>query len=791
MLRLSAALFCTGFTTALCLLAWQRMLAPLSGTLAVPATLVTVAFLAGLGLGGLLAARFADRLSPETGVRAAAVAAAITAVYTFFSKLVLYDILVQALSGLGGGAAAVFLLAFLALLPPALLTGAILPLAGRAAVSTLGMVADRVGWLLSLLGLGAGLAALAGGWLLFGLLGFSGAVAVAVPLQLLAAILALTLAGKRRYWSRKRRDQRIRERLARAGQPRGAPVPAEPLPHGAGIGRFGLWCGFSIVSAFAATTLLLASERVLGQLGEFHAYLRPSLLGLFLLALGGGIGMGVRRLETFRGDPRAAFLAGHAMGLTLAVAMLLALWWALPLGPMRLLLPDLPRLRGEAFDLMLLLTLLLAVPPGYLIGRSLPLLPRAVLTDAGRIGSRIGLVQGCALLGLALGLLGSGLLAFELVGTAGTLRLLAALALLAALGWLRWAAPGLRAALRDTGAGALRGRLAPMAVALGAAALLVLLPGNTGFWARMHGVAPGGRFLLVEGRDGVAFWRDDTLRREGETIEGPLFLAGQPRAAIPFRLPDLALGAAGPLMHPSPRRVLVLGPGSGGALRAAAALPGVQSVRAVEGFPPALELLRRHAALRPEGPVATLLARPGLVIETGDLRRALVRSAPRSFEVIVLDPGPAWTAQAGLLQSRQFFELVRSRLVPDGILVLAAPSWTVVQTMTTVFPFAVMYRPADIVIASQDPLPSPRPRLLTRLGTGAVAQALVGPDREEALALIRQVSGETLLWLPSTPRIDEPLSDMLPREEFFLHHPVRETRGMEMPADIRADRARR
>jgi hypothetical protein len=323
------------------------------------------------------------------------------------------------------------------------------------------------------------------------------------------------------------------------------------------------------------------------------------------------------------------------------------------------------------------------------------------------------------------------------------------------------------------------------------AALVVLLPGNTGFWTRVHGLVPGGQAIVAEGRAGVAVWRDDALRREEETVEGPLFLAGVPRGALPFELRDLALGAVGPLMHPSPRRVLVLGVSSGAAAFAATGMPNVQEVQAIEPFPPVLDLLRQHAARQPQGALAAMLAHPRLRLSTEDPRRFLARSTPQSFEVIVMESGPSQSAQAGLLHSRQYFELVRSRLAPGGIAVINAPSWSVVQSFTSVFPFAVMFRPADVLIGSQDPLPSPRPRLLSRLANPAASAPLVGAERERVLALLRQVSGDTLLWLPSTGRTDNPLTDMVPRDEYFANNAVRMTRGQEMPEDVRADQARR
>ncbi|HZH47333.1 MAG TPA: hypothetical protein VEY31_11940, partial [Roseococcus sp.] len=61
MTRLTLAFFLSGFGALLCQIVWQRMLGIFAGSDTVSAALVVGAFLAGLGLGSILGALWADR----------------------------------------------------------------------------------------------------------------------------------------------------------------------------------------------------------------------------------------------------------------------------------------------------------------------------------------------------------------------------------------------------------------------------------------------------------------------------------------------------------------------------------------------------------------------------------------------------------------------------------------------------------------------------------------------------------------------------------------------------------
>ena len=193
MTRLMVAFFCSGFAALLCQIIWQRMLGVFAGSDTVSAALVVGAFLAGLGLGSIIGARLADRLSPYRALLGFALCEAGVAICALISKFFLYDFIAIGLADFVEQPAAIFALCFAGLVIPTTLMGASLPLLARAIATDLATVASRIGTLYSLNTLGAGLGALIGGWFIMGSLGFVTALIVAAGLDLVAAALALTL----------------------------------------------------------------------------------------------------------------------------------------------------------------------------------------------------------------------------------------------------------------------------------------------------------------------------------------------------------------------------------------------------------------------------------------------------------------------------------------------------------------------------------------------------------------------------------------------------------------------
>jgi hypothetical protein len=748
--RLAVAFFFSGFAALLCQIVWQRMLGIFAGSDTVSAALVVGAFLAGLGLGSIIGAKVADRLSPHRAMIGFVLAEAGVAGFALVSKLFLYDVLATDLAGVVDDPVTIFALCFAGLVLPTTLMGASLPLLARAVTTSLETVAERVGTLYGLNTLGAGLGALLGGWLLVGNLGFVGALMLAAGLDLAAAALALTLLPGL-------------SRVVPARPGRGAPATAGGEP----FGSLRLWCLLVFLSGYIIVALEIVWVRMMGQIGQYHAYLFPTVLGVFLLADGAGMALAARMVKRLR-DPRPAFFITQAAGFVLGAVLILALYWALPHWPLAgVISADAHRLRGDALVATVLVIVLLVGPPSFLIGMTFPFVQRAVQQDLASVGARVGWVQLANILGNAAGSIGTGLVTFHVLGTAGTLRLLAALSLLLMLGWL-W----------QSG----RGRRAPLALAAACAALLVTLPGNAAFWSRMHAEQPRHAVAWAEDRSGVAFFRDDN--NAGQGPHGPFFIQGFAQGRIPFLPIHQFLGVLGPLIHPDPRHVLCIGVGSGGTPWAAGVSERTELIRAIELVNPVLTVLEAVAERHPQGPVAELFRNPRWQLEYGDGRRALAQGEAL-YDVIQADAILPEASHSGLLYSEEFLRQVRRRLAPGGLYVQWGPTVRAVETFAAVFPYTLLLQPGTVLIGSESPIPFDAEALAKRLSEPAV-RAHLARGNAAFSDYAAMFSATTLRWIPSTPRRPASLSDVFPRDEFYLNNPVIGTGNLVRPQDVMA-----
>ena len=135
-----------------------------------------------------------------------------------------------------------------------------------------------------------------------------------------------------------------------------------------------------------------------------------------------------------------------------------------------------------------------------------------------------------------------------------------------------------------------------------------------------------------------------------------------------------------------PRRCLVICFGMGTTFRSAATYPGLE-VDAVDIVP---EVFRCFDSYHPD--TAELLGRPNLRLHADDGRNfLLIHREP--YDIITIDPPPPLHSAGTVnLYTREFFELCKSRLTPNGVLCLWMPPGPegemlmVMKTFRDVFP---------------------------------------------------------------------------------------------------------
>jgi spermidine synthase len=720
--------FLSGAAALIYQTAWHRLLGLFAGADTIAAALVVGAFLLGLGIGSLAAGLYADRLSRRAALIAFALCEVGIAVFAVLSPWLYYDVIYREFLPLASSRGVIFGVVFAGLLWPTFLMGCSLPFLSKAVVSQIAGSAKLIGWLYGLNTLGAGIGAFVGGWYLIGTFGFDKAIYVGATLNLVVAAGGLLLA-------------RGLDMTDAAPAPKSAALPEST------DGVVWRWSLLVFISGFLIVALQIVWYRLIGVLLQSNGYSFSLVLAVFLLGDAAGLLVGARMIDRIA-DPRRFFFLMQGVATTLALCGAWFVYAAIGADILPSTFVDRDIVTDDSADIALIALLLAVVvlPASFIMGFSFPVVQKAVQRDIDRLGSRVGLVQLANILGNSAGSLVAGLLLLDLIGTAGTLRLLVAIGLAFAV-------------LQLFGARSTRWAYLPAALLTSG---LVLFPGDEAFWRRLHGLTVE-KAIVAEDKTGLSLLKLDDAQ------SGKLYIQGHTQSRLPFDTVHTFLGAIGPLVHAAPRRVLVIGSGTGGTPYAAGLHPATKKVRIIEIVAPVIETLRTYVGQGGKSGVESLLGNPKFDIVIADGRHALALDTTR-YDVIEADAILPKSALSGLLNSQEFFRQVRSKLAPGGLYVQWAPTKRSIETFRSVFPYVTMVHPA--MIGSDQPIPYARDKIL---------QLLARPEIDLHLAVARIDRGDLLKWFEEKKvevlnegkvvPAEAPNTDFFPRDEYYLNRP--------------------
>jgi spermidine synthase len=199
------------------------------------------------------------------------------------------------------------------------------------------------------------------------------------------------------------------------------------------------------------------------------------------------------------------------------------------------------------------------------------------------------------------------------------------------------------------------------------------------------------RFLdVVETKSGVI-----SVTQDG-TVYGGGAYDGKVSTSIKWDRNGIFRAHAVGAMHPSPKKVLMIGLATGAWAQVVANLPGVEKLTIVEINPGYLTLIAKYEEVR------SLLTNPRVEIVIDDGRRWLNRHPDSKFDAIVMNTTWHWRGHSTNLLSVEFLELARSRLGPGGLLYFnTTSSQDVKKTAATVFPYAL--RVYNFIAVSDSP----------------------------------------------------------------------------------------
>lgn len=727
LLVIPSLLFLSGASALVYQMVWFRELRLVFGSSTPASSTVLAIFMGGLGFGGLVLGRRVDR-SPNP--------------LRFYGRLeggialiaILTPLLLEGIArlywltggspvlGMPAATALRVLLSAAVLGVPTFLMGGTLPAAARAVEVREDRGRGRTALLYGANTLGGVAGVLLPTFLLFEWIGIRGTLRVAALLNGIVALAAL------RFASRLAPAMKEEEEETKV-------VPAEgeePLPPRSLVLAAAAVVGFTFLS------MEIVWYRMLAPLLGGTTYTFGLVLAVVLFGIGAG-----GAFYSFIGRRRPATAAALALTAGLE-ALCLAIPFALGdrTAVFAALLGD---VGSGGFGLRALvwgaITAWVVFPAAFVAGYQFPLILGLLGRGRERVGRQVGLGYAWNTMGAIAGALGAAFLLLPRLTAPGLWRssvvLLALLALtavvssprrrraylpllfallftvVAAAGVLR---PGPTAAWRNAPIGA------------GRAPLSDTSPNGVERWLRAH---RRGVIWEAEGREsGVAM----------ESSHGLAFLVNG-KADGNARLDaatQVTYGMVGALLHPEPRRALVIGLGTGSTAGWLAAVPSMERVDVAEIEPAILEVARAC------GPVnRNAMENPKVRVFIGDAREMVLASRER-YDLIASEPSNPYRAGIASLFTREFYRAAAGRLEEEGIFLqwvqayeVDAPTIrTIMATLSSAFPHVETWRTkvTDLLfVCSKQPVEYDTALLRRRIAAEPFASALAAGWRVDDL----------------------------------------------------------
>lgn len=668
---------------------WTRQLVFLLGGTTYAITTVLVAFMSGLALGSWLSGRYGGRIHrPGRGYAVLEVAIGAYALCVPF-LLQLADPLYRALYPHVSDSpwiltALRFLVGAMVLLIPSTCMGATLPMLVRYISRGHAGLGRSAGLLYGLNTCGAVLGTLLAGFVLIPQLGLRTTTWATAAVNIGIGVVAWV-------WLRARATEEAAPQAADAVAPaRRQPKTKRTQPAGSASDSIGqdvrqTVLAVAAISGFAAMVYQIAWTRALIMSLGSSTYAFTCILAAFILGL--GIGSLVITRWVDRWSRPVLWLALMELGIALSAIFIMPIHGRLPEFVHGLVLR---RHHDYASLLMAEFALVIAVTfvPTFLMGAIFPLVVRLVGTPGSDAGSAVGKAYAINTLGTIVGsfLAGFVLIRGDVLGIQNSI-VAAALLNAVAAGWL----------LTKSGAG---GKLvAPHAAMGGLGFLAVLILGTTtGTW--QHDILTSGPYIYRgSGKPAhrqIEFFFEDvdttvSVERIGKEI-GSLTLSVNGKADASNGPADirtqLLVGHLPALLDRNGRKACVIGLGSGMTLAAVARYPSYEQIDCIELSE---GVIAASDFFKPETyDVLNTDARVRLMRADGRNHLLLTRE---QYDLIVSEPSNPWLAGISNLFTREFFDLCRQRLTPDGMLAVWLQSYStseasfqmVIRTLFDVF----------------------------------------------------------------------------------------------------------
>lgn len=778
--QMAAIFFVSGVAGLVFELLWVRVLSLTFGVTSYAISTVLAGFMAGLALGSAGAGRLADRLKdPLRAYAVAEVLIAVTGVLTLVEFDWLQSFYIAVHPRLENSPALLalmrFTLAFAIMLVPTTLMGATLPILLRSSLLRTSHTSTHLSLLYAVNTFGAIVGCLITPFYLIGGLGIRRSILLAACLNLTAAGLALWLRASERRADGGDEGEGVIE-VSPKDHPL-TPSPSSPLqPYSAATRAAVFWA--IGVSGLLSLAYEVVWARLLATLFDATVYSFAIMLAVYLL----GLAVGSAAVKPLMRRPWRwpAVLAGVELGI--GVASLFSIFFLTRYGW------DAPgfltwMLGWFVDDIDLQYTALVSFvalfPATFLMGASFPIAAEVYTAGLPHVGRRVGSIYAVNVFGSIFGSLLGGFVLLPLLGVERSMKLLVVGNALVALALLLTMATGrLRSALGisallglpvlgtfgvaaaggiqkiDSGvpgstvailaaAAALIGLLVTVMVlqrrprelgwtlssALVLAVLLSLMPPlyDTLFASRF----PGQQVL----------WREEGIENTVTIAQGPdqmvMYLNGHHQANDSEGMVRYhrLIGHLPALLHPDPRRALVIGLGGGATPGALTQHPEL-TVECVELSPSVVGGARFFADHNDN-----VLNQPNLVMRVDDGRNHLLLT-DQKYDIITADVIMPHHAGAGNLYSVEYYRLCREALAPGGLMCQwiwkhsRSQYQMMMRTFLQAFPYVTLWEDGTLMIGSNQPI---------QISRSALARKFEHPQTRSSLLEVKLQSPEQVL----------------------------------------------
>ena len=607
--QLLIALICfffSGFSGLVYEVVWIRQASLLFGSTTFALSTVLAVFFLGLACGSYLFGRYGQRTGHPLLVFALVEIglglSALASPYAFELADIFYGTVYRSLAGYAilHFLTRIVLVGFV-ILPPTVLMGATLPLFCRQFVRSDAKIVRSVGLLYGINTLGAALGCVCAGFVLLPELGFLDTVRLGAVLNILVGIVAGSLP------------------IARSGLARPRLLRPEERGH---------WGVFALF--FAVGFVALGSEvlwtRYLGLLIANTVYTYTLTLAVVLVGL--VLGSVLASLFFDRTGHRARYFGALQVLLGLGVLLLM------------MLPSDIWRRLGEEWWIYAVLLL----PPGVLGGASFPLAVRMVVGDASAASGGTGKIAAVNTLGGIAGALAIGFVGLPFFGLESSLLFVTGTSL--AVGFAAWIW------LDRTSTLAVKAAFIGLfsCVWLG---IFCLLP------TRIPADFLGEREELVDFREGYGSNLAVIRQDRGLQLEINRWWQGRDRKTHQVMAAHVPM-----LLHPEPKRVLLVGVGTGQTAARFLLYP-IDRLECVDIEPTIFGFIRPHFDSHwMEDPRVKLIGADG---------RNYLRHTPSTYDVISLELGQLSRPGVASFYTADFYRQVKKRLRFGGFLVQFVP----------------------------------------------------------------------------------------------------------------------